>query len=1498
MGIHVKGTMNFRPASVSSGIALLWTSLHVIAGCSGVEGSNITAQSTASPLIMDGMSLNETLNGDERTQLLAESTALIAPKSKVSCSGSTCTLDLTSDRICNGEHFDHQDIMEDACTGFLIADDLLMTAGHCVSPDGDPKQSQLSERAIPDSMAIIFGWQAAFDPSQSGCNTSPSAGSACYNYADSSCFDLWSITCLTELGLGLGLPPAECTALLDEDTADPAACLNAVASSAFPDSCLPGKDDPACFLDTPECQTGPEDCYVAAIEVDRSQVRYVENLVGHGGRLPSKNNVSRWPCTSSNTVFPDPNWPNCTYPQGTYRDWAVLELDEPVIDRGAIPFGLPNPVDHGMDGFVSISHPLGLPQKIDEDAKITKSSYPRVWNRLDASGGSSGSPVLDYQTGSVLGVTIYNTVPDVYDAVNACWSQTYVTCTAQSCQDRSSPNPLQMLVGKNNLVGGALRPDSFAVRGDVNGDGIRDAILLYDSGDVMLRLGDSGPYSDIWLGQFPIATGLTPPAVSMGNFLGTNLNDLLILFENEAILFGAEDIMGLAASGSPTTLLTDYASEISPLSGTFVVAVADDVDRDNQFDDVRAIRSDGTEETFCRTSTGFNPCSPVIALQGFDFDGDHLEDIAVGSPGSTLIEVNRIGEDARGASGLVSIVLGDGSKLNIADDDEPVTQWPWDVADEPGSRFGLDLAWGNFDGIDGDELVIMAGGSSLPEGGEPSFDAEIIKRTQQRLYYATWNGEQNRVFTEDDMDFSATDKFVVGDFNNDSLDDLGILGHGLRVVWGTLDEGLTTSNQVFSQEDLGLDSSIYFTDSNGGFYDVGQAPTAVAGDFDCDGRDDFAVGVSIPAQDVAMGGPFWSGRVGIVYNGPDGLASDRESVVLDEGDVLGTVQRDAHFGRSLAAADFNSDGCMDLAIGAPGSGMGGVVYVVSGSPSGLLPGNAQVIERGGILPGSPSEGDALGGNLVATRLNDDYYTDLVISSANGVFAVLGANESTPISQIGAVHWTTENLGQAMVESSYHRQFGASVDGQFFIGSPHAFTGSTPAPAGYEDIYNGWQGGIVTSVAMEDSSALSIVERNEYRRWNMLYPDDLNFVIPDRANFGSAITTPRSARAGIEPPWLDPVDTLGIPISLEGDVDDDGIGDSEDNCVAFENPDQLDTDGNGEGDACQCHRLQITPAAYEGLVLYYKDGDHGMAMDPHIKPHLELANQSGGVVDLSKITVRYWYTAEGTRIQQFWVDYAALGTEAVSGAFAKPEALRDGSDSYLEIRFTEEAGNLFPGESTGDIQIRFNMEDWSLYDETDDYSYNSENPEKHVSSKITVYESGRLIWGKEPVNSYCNNGPYSLGTALRAQYKTGDPWSAYDNQIVPHITVFNDGATDIDLSDVTIRYWYTSYSTVGEQFWVNYAAVGNGNVTGQFVTPVVTHPGANAYLEVGFLGSTGQLVAGDNTGPIEVRFNRTNWSPYYELDDYSYANALTYGDAETITVYYKGELYWGREPGTP
>ena len=161
-----------------------------------------------------------------------------------------------------------------------------------------------------------------------------------------------------------------------------------------------------------------------------------------------------------------------------------------------------------------------------------------------------------------------------------------------------------------------------------------------------------------------------------------------------------------------------------------------------------------------------------------------------------------------------------------------------------------------------------------------------------------------------------------------------------------------------------------------------------------------------------------------------------------------------------------------------------------------------------------------------------------------------------------------------------------------------------------------------------------------------------------------------------------------------------------------------------------------------------------------------------------------------------------------------------------------------------------------------------------------------------------------GANLRAQYKAGETASSTQN-MKPYVKVFNDGATTIALTDITVRYWFTSEATGGDVFTCDYADVGTGTVTGAFGTS-----GGKRYLQTGFTssanvptwptcGGTGvanTLPAGANTGEVQTRINHSSWSWYTQTNDYSFdATKTSYADWTKVTVYYKGALVWGTEP---
>ena len=139
----------------------------------------------------------------------------------------------------------------------------------------------------------------------------------------------------------------------------------------------------------------------------------------------------------------------------------------------------------------------------------------------------------------------------------------------------------------------------------------------------------------------------------------------------------------------------------------------------------------------------------------------------------------------------------------------------------------------------------------------------------------------------------------------------------------------------------------------------------------------------------------------------------------------------------------------------------------------------------------------------------------------------------------------------------------------------------------------------------------------------------------------------------------------------------------------------------------------------------------------IDPRIMIENIGQTTLNLSDITIRYYYTVDGEKAQNFWCDYAEVNTAAgdrkitscVKGVLKKGVS-KPGSDYYLEISFTSGAGTLKPGEKVS-TDNRFAKWDWTTYQQTNDYSFNASATGYVESNKITVYLSGTLVAGTEP-----------------------------------------------------------------------------------------------------------------------------------------------------------------------
>ena len=254
-------------------------------------------------------------------------------------------------------------------------------------------------------------------------------------------------------------------------------------------------------------------------------------------------------------------------------------------------------------------------------------------------------------------------------------------------------------------------------------------------------------------------------------------------------------------------------------------------------------------------------------------------------------------------------------------------------------------------------------------------------------------------------DFAAGDRFgsaiAVGDFNGDGFDD---------AAFGVPDEDLPGINQADagtvtvaygSLDGLGPDGAQSYSPPQIAQFQQRAGEALAAGDFDCDGYDDLAIGV--PRYDVlALPTISDAGQVVILNGSMQGLDTSNPIFInRNTGTIEGGATAGDRFGAALAAGNFNGDAslklqpCDDLAIGAPGVNISGrndagAVFVLFGGISGLDtsppdPGEQFWHQDRAGITGVAEAGDGFGASLFAFDFGGDFVDDLAIGAPTDEF---------------------------------------------------------------------------------------------------------------------------------------------------------------------------------------------------------------------------------------------------------------------------------------------------------------------------------------------------------------------------------------------------------------------------------------------------------------------------------------------------------------------------------
>jgi len=200
-----------------------------------------------------------------------------------------------------------------------------------------------------------------------------------------------------------------------------------------------------------------------------------------------------------------------------------------------------------------------------------------------------------------------------------------------------------------------------------------------------------------------------------------------------------------------------------------------------------------------------------------------------------------------------------------------------------------------------------------------------------------------------------------------------------------------------------------------------------------------------------------------------------------------------------------------------------------------------------------------------------------------------------------------------------------------------------------------------------------------------------------------------------------------------------------------------------------------------------------------------------------------------------------------------------------------------------------------------FSSSNNNVASIINGRIHIVGLGT----SEITASQTGNATYAAATSvqrftvsalqLQVQSADGDNGQVTNNVVKPFFKIVNRDSVSVAYQQLTMRYWFTPENYAGINTWVDYAQIGNNNVSMAYVPLAQPATGALGYIEYKFNSGNSLAPAGDS-GPIESRFANQNWSTMNQGDDYSYqSNTGSYLPNSKITLYRNGVLIWGNEP---